>query len=130
MKTKVLGLITMFLMTTAVVFAQEKTEKFKVYGNCGMCEKRVEKAASAMEGVAAADWDKESKMIEIKFNTSKTNADAVKKAIVKVGHDTEEYKAKDSVYNDLPGCCKYDRPEGKKKHDEGHMDHSHKGHSH
>lgn len=112
----------MFLMTTAVVFAQEKTEKFKVYGNCGMCEKRIEKAANALEGVAAADWDKESKMIEIKFNTMQTNVDAVKKAIVKVGHDTEDYKAKDEVYESLPGCCKYEREEKKAKHsEEGHQ---------
>jgi len=51
MKTKVLGLVAMFLMTTAVVFAGEKTEKFKVYGNCGMCEKRIEKAANSVDGV-------------------------------------------------------------------------------
>ena len=48
MKTKILGLITLFLMTAAVVFAGEKSEKFKVYGNCGMCEKTIEKAAKSV----------------------------------------------------------------------------------
>jgi len=125
MKTKVLGLITMFLMTTAVVFAGEKTEKFKVYGNCGMCEKRIEKAANSVDGVSASDWDKESKMINVTFDDSETKVNAVHKAIAKVGHDTKKYKAKDEVYSELPGCCKYDRAE--KEHDH---DHSHDGHQH
>ena len=123
MKTKVLGLVAMFLMTTAVVFAGEKTEKFKVFGNCGMCEKTIEKAAGSVDGVSAADWNKESKMIEVKFDDSKTSADMVHKAIAKVGYDTKKHKAKDEVYNNLPGCCQYDRAE--KEHD-----HSHEGHQH
>ena len=123
MKTKVLGLVAMFLMTTAVVFAGEKTEKFKVFGNCGMCEKTIEKAASSVDGVHAADWDKETKMILVKFDDSKTSADMVHKAIAKVGYDTKKYKAKDEVYNELPGCCKYDREEKAE-------DHSHEGHQH
>lgn len=123
MKTKVLGLVAMFLMTSAVVFAGEKTEKFKVFGNCGMCEKTIEKAAGSVDGVAAADWNKETKMIEVKFDDSKTSTDAVHKAIAKVGYDTKKHKAKDEVYNNLPGCCQYDRAE--KEHD-----HSHDGHQH
>lgn len=123
MKTKILGLITMFLMTTAVVFAGEKTEKFKVFGNCGMCETRIEKAANSVDGVSAADWDKESKMIKVTLDDSETKVDVVHKAIAKVGHDTKKYKAKDEVYSELPGCCKYDRE--KKK-----AEHSHEGHQH
>ena len=123
MKTKVLGLITMFLMTTAVVFAGEKTEKFKVYGNCGMCEKRIEKAANSVDGVESADWDKETKMIKVTLDDSETKVNAVHKAIAKVGHDTKKYKAKDEVYSELPGCCKYDREEKAGNH-------SHEGHQH
>ncbi|MEE4285344.1 MAG: cation transporter [Mariniphaga sp.] len=125
MKTKILSLTTFFLITTAVAFAGEKTEKFKVYGNCGMCESRIEKAANSVDGVSAADWDKKSKMIEVKFDDSKTSVDVVHKAIAKVGHDTEMHKAKDSVYNDLPGCCKYDRTEKEKS-----KEHDHEGHQH
>jgi copper chaperone CopZ len=125
MKTKILGLITLFLMTTAVVFAGGKTEKFKVYGNCGMCEKRIEKAANSVEGVSAADWSKETKMVEVKFDDAKTNVHNVHMAIAKAGHDTKMHKAKDEVYNELPGCCQYERAE--KSHDD---DHGHEGHQH
>jgi hypothetical protein len=33
----------------------------------------------------------------------------VKKAIAKVGHDTDAVKAEDAVYENLHGCCLYER---------------------
>lgn len=123
MKKKVLSLIAMFVLGTFTVFAGEKTEKFKVKGNCGMCEKRIEKAANSVDGVQSADWNKESKMIEVNFDDAKTSTDKIEMAIAKVGHDTPHHKAKEEVYNELPGCCKYDRTEEKKED-------SHEGHQH
>lgn len=114
MKRKMLSLLTMLLIGSVAVFAQTKTEKFEVKGNCGMCETRIEKAANAVEGVSKADWDKESMMATIVFDESKTSVDDIQKAIAKVGHDAGEHKASDEVYNNLPGCCKYDRSESKK----------------
>lgn len=109
MKTKVLSLISVFLLGTSMVFAQAKTEKFEVKGNCGMCEKRIEKAAKAVEGVTTADWNQETKILEVSFDKSKTSVHKVQMAIAKVGHDTPMHKATDEVYNKLPACCKYDR---------------------
>ncbi len=109
MKTKVLSLVTLFMMGAFTVFAGNKTEKIKVYGNCGMCETRIEKAANAVEGVSKADWNKETKMMEVTFDEAKTDIHKVHMAVAKVGHDTDMHKAKDEVYNDLPSCCKYDR---------------------
>jgi periplasmic mercuric ion binding protein len=123
MRTKALSLVAMFVLGTFAVFAGEKTEKFKVYGNCGMCEKRIEKAANSVEGVQSSDWNKESKMIEVKFDDSKTDVHKIHMAIAKVGHDTEMHKANGEVYKELPSCCKYDRSEKKK-------DQSHEGHNH
>ncbi|MDT8394068.1 MAG: cation transporter [Bacteroidales bacterium] len=124
MKTKVLSLVSMFLLGTSMVFAQAKTEKFEVKGNCGMCETRIEKAAKSVDGVSAADWDKETKMLEVSFDASKTSTDKVQKAIAGVGHDTPMHKAKDEVYDKLADCCKYDRTETKKEM-EGHEGHKH-----
>lgn len=115
MKTRVLSLASMFLLGTSLVFAQAKTEKFEVKGNCGMCETRIEKAAKSVEGVTTADWNQETKILVVSFDESKTSVHKVQMAIAKVGHDTPMHKAKDEVYNALPGCCKYDRTEVKKK---------------
>jgi len=100
------------VLGTMTLFAQaDKKEKFKVAGNCGMCETRIEKAANAVEGVTSAEWDKETKMIVVSFNPDETGKDEIQKAIAKVGHDTPDHKASDDVYASLPGCCKYERME-------------------
>ncbi len=115
MKTKVLSLVSMFLLGTSMVFAQTKIEKFEVKGNCGMCETRIEKAANSAEGVSKADWVQETKMLSVAFDSTKTTVHKVQMAIAKVGHDTPMHKATDEVYYTLPGCCKYDRTEAKKE---------------
>ncbi len=113
----------MFVLGTFTVFAGEKKEKFKVKGNCGMCETRIEKAAKSVDGVSTADWNKETKQIEVVFDDAKTDVHKIHIAIAKAGHDTKLHKAKDEVYNKLPACCKYDRTEEKKED-------SHEGHQH
>jgi len=86
----------------------EKETVFKVSGKCEMCEARIEKAALGVKGVKTAEWDKTTKLLKVSFdgNTSKKD---IEKAIADVGHDTPDFKAKDAVYNALPGCCKYER---------------------
>ena len=109
MKTKVLSLIALFMMGAVSVFAGNKTERVEVKGNCGMCEKRIEKAASEVRGVSKADWNKETKLLEVTFDDTKTSLDKVEVAVAKAGHDTPHHKATTAVYDKLPGCCKYDR---------------------
>jgi len=110
MKIKILSLVVVFLAGMMSVLAQSKTEKFKVYGNCGMCEQRIEKAALSVEGVDAVDWDKKTKMIEVAFDENKTNVNKIHLAITKAGYDTDKKKAVTTDYKGLPGCCQYDRP--------------------
>ena len=104
--------IMLFLMAFgALTFsnAQEKTSEFEVLGNCNGCKKRIEKAAKGVTGVIEANWDKETKVVNIKVSDESTTRDMVSEAISGVGHDTEFHKAEASIYNDLPGCCQYDR---------------------
>lgn len=105
---RTLSTLIILLFVSSIAFAS-KTEKFKVYGNCGMCENRIEKAVSEIDGVNSADWNKDTKMLEVTFDESKTSLKLINKAIAEVGHDTDMYRAKDEVYNNLPGCCHYDR---------------------
>jgi periplasmic mercuric ion binding protein len=93
---------------TAKNEGQLKTETIKVFGNCGMCKDRIEKAAKD-EGASSAAWDSKTKLLTVTFDPSKTNADALSKKMASVGHDTEKYKASDDVYTKLPGCCHYER---------------------
>lgn len=109
---KLLSLITaVALLSTTASQAQiknAKTTTVKVYGNCGMCETAIEKAANKSK-TSKADWNEETKMATITYDSKKTNADAVLKNIALAGYDNETFLAPDAAYNKLPGCCKYDR---------------------
>lgn len=111
MKKLIISSAIMFLAFASQ--AQSKvitqTDTFKVWGNCGMCEKTIEKAASKVKGVTKADWDKEKKIMKLTYITSVTNVDDVHKAIAAAGYDTEKIKATDKAYNKLDGCCQYER---------------------
>lgn len=63
-----------------------------------MCEKRIEKAASAVDGVSKTDWNKKSKILEVAFDDTKTTTDKIEVAIAKVGHDTEMHKTANEVH--------------------------------
>ena len=87
-----------------------KTQTIKVYGECGMCKKRIEKAALSVQGIQAANWDVDSKMLTIKYDQLKSEvAENAEKKIASIGHDTEKLRADDTAYQSLPECCHYQR---------------------
>lgn len=124
MKTKVILSMIVAMLSVTTVFGKNKTEKFKVYGNCGMCEKTIENTAKSVEGVLTADWNKESKLMQVSFDDSKTDVHKIHMAIAKAGYDTEMHKATDKAYNKLHSCCQYERENVKKSGN------AHEGHSH
>lgn len=87
---------------------KSQTEHFKVWGNCGMCEKTIE-GSLAISGVSKADWNKETKIMTVSYNSQKITLAQIHKTIAAVGYDTELETASDEVYSNLHGCCKYER---------------------
>lgn len=85
-----------------------KTETVKIYGNCGMCETIIEKAGN-LKKVAQVDWDKDTKMATLTYDSTKTNQDEILKRIALAGYDSEKFLAPDTAYNSLAGCCQYER---------------------
>ena len=85
-----------------------KTESVKIYGNCEMCEKTIE-AAGNLKKVATVDWNKDSKMATITYDSTKTNQDEILKRIALAGYDSDKFLAPDDVYSKLAGCCQYER---------------------
>jgi len=81
---------------------------FGVRGNCGMCKTTFEGAVTSLDGVTSANWDKARKKIDVSFDDSKTNLDAIHKAIANSGYDTDKVAGNEEAYKDLPGCCQYD----------------------
>ncbi len=112
MKTKIKGLLVLLTLSAASVAAQTlKKDTFTVAGNCSMCETRIEKAATSLEGVSAAAWDKETRMIGISYDPEKVDIHRIHMTIAEAGHDTEMHRASDQSYSLLPACCRYERLE-------------------
>lgn len=97
-----------FAATALLANAQAKTEVIPVSGNCGMCKANIEKAAKTA-GVSVADWNKDSKMLTVKYDEKKTSTEKIQKAIANVGYDTRDVKGVDEAYEKLHKCCKYER---------------------
>lgn len=81
---------------------------FKVWGNCEMCKETIE-GSLKVEGVSTADWNTETKMITVSYDSTKINIDQIEKNIASVGYDNEKYKGDDKAYSELAECCQYDR---------------------
>ena len=84
------------------------TSTFKVWGNCDMCKETIE-GSLKVDGVSKAEWNTETKMIAVSYDTTKISLDQIQKNIASVGYDNEKYKGDDKAYNELAGCCQYDR---------------------
>jgi len=104
-------LISILLVTATAFVAKAtdgQTEKFKVWGNCGMCKKTIEKSLK-IDGVKKASWDVETKEITVSFDPKKTNLKAIQSAVCSAGYDNDGCKGDDTAYEKLHACCKYDR---------------------
>lgn len=97
-------IITIFLASSPFLLAQKMTLELSVSGNCHHCKQRIEKAAK-IKGVSVCNWNMNTEKLLLEFNTKKTNLTEIKQAILEVGHDVEDLKATDEIYNSLPDCC-------------------------
>jgi len=85
-----------------------KTASVKISGNCSICETAIEKAGT-VKGSATVNWDKDTKMAAITYDTKKTTKEAILKRIALAGYDNELYLAPDEAYAKLESCCRYNR---------------------
>src|SRR5690606_27753981 len=103
------ALILFFLGSNEFTYAQtDSTAVFDVAGNCGMCKKRIENAAT-IDGVETAVWDMKTHRLTVKYNRKKTSLAAIQQSIAHVGHDTPLFRAPDEAYENLHERCRYER---------------------
>jgi periplasmic mercuric ion binding protein len=104
-----MGIFCFFSNTIFAQTASTKTDTLAVNGDCGMCKKRIETACYSLKGVKLASWDDEALQLVVTYDSTKTNADKILRAVANTGYDNEKFAAPDKAYNKLHGCCKYDR---------------------
>lgn len=84
---------------------------FKVWGNCDMCREKIEKTVMSLKGVDFAKWEATSNMLTVYYDESRITTDRIKLELAEVGYDTDTHRSSDKVYENLPACCKYERPD-------------------
>ncbi len=82
------------------------TSEIMVSGVCGMCKKRIEKAA-LIKGVKFVEWNRTTKKLKVMYTRGKTDEETIAKAVAAAGHDNALAKATDETYKKLPDCCLY-----------------------
>lgn len=97
----------LFILIATVASAQTKSASFKVAGECGMCKKKIEKAAKSA-GASYAVWNTDTKMLTVKY-AGTANKTKIEEAIAGAGYDTPDVKATEDAYNKLDECCQYER---------------------
>ncbi|HFG0566975.1 TPA: heavy-metal-associated domain-containing protein, partial [Flavobacterium psychrophilum] len=68
--SKILVAITILLSFTScnAQIKNAKTETVKIYGNCDMCEKTIEKAGN-LKKIAKVDWNVDTKMATLTYDS-------------------------------------------------------------
>jgi periplasmic mercuric ion binding protein len=115
MKTRKFIFSLILLSIAFVGFAQTKESTFKVAGECGMCKKKIEKAAKGA-GASYAVWNSENKMLTVKYPGASASKEKIEAAIAAVGYDTPDVKATEEAYKNLDECCQYERTSGTAVH--------------
>ena len=132
MKRVYKGLITLLFISfyTGGFAQQDSTITFEVAGNCAMCKQRIEKAAN-INGVSEATWNIEDGMATVTFRPEITSSHEIKQSIADAGHDTDETRATQEVYEELHQCCLYERLGEEEQANHQHDDHDdHHAHDH
>ncbi len=104
-------MVIIVLLSITASYAQiknAKTESIKIYGNCEMCKATIEKAGN-LKKTAKVDWNEETKMASITYDSKTTNTNAILKRIALAGYDSDSFLAPDLAYSKLMDCCKYER---------------------
>ena len=96
------------IVSQTVVKNGISTSTFKVWGNCGMCEDKIE-GSLKVNGVKEADWNSDTKNMEVSYDSTIITLDEIQRKIAATGYDTQNYKSSDSIYSNLHECCQYKR---------------------
>lgn len=80
-----------------------------VYGNCKMCETRIEKAAMSLYGVSSAKWEEKTGLMKVSYLSTLISPKDIHLKIAASGHDTNKAITNEQAYDKLPECCRYKR---------------------
>lgn len=107
---KIKSIIALVLLFTLSLnaFAAKDTLVVKASIVCQSCKKTIENGLRFEKGIKLATVDVDAKTVTVIYNSDKTNPEAIRKAISKLGYDADNVPADKIAYDKLESCCKKD----------------------
>ncbi|GAB1405220.1 MAG: heavy metal-associated domain-containing protein [Lentimicrobiaceae bacterium] len=104
MKTIHKLLCILLLVGSTTVIAQTTTSKFSIKEGCDGCQTKIESAAQSVNGVTSAKWDKETQMMEVTYDATKTSEADIQKSIAEAGYGAGSFEANAEAAKNRD-CC-------------------------
>jgi mercuric ion binding protein len=108
MKTSLILILLACMIAACTTATINKKSEFEVSGNCNMCKETIEDALD-VKGVADANWNKDTKIMTVNYDSTAITLQEIKKKIADAGYDNDMFKSSDSAYQNLHECCHYER---------------------
>jgi copper chaperone CopZ len=107
MKNIMMLSVLMLLSACGIANGQSSKETVSIQTNaqCGECKERIEEKLNYTSGVVYGELDLDTKIVEVKYKSSKISADEVRKVISDLGYSADEVKADPQAQSALPKCC-------------------------
>lgn len=106
---KMIMMLTIIVSLSACGIMNGKSSKeiitIQTNAQCGDCKERIEEKLNYTTGVIYGELDLDTKIVEVKYNSSKISADEVRKVISDLGYNADEVKADPNAQSALPKCC-------------------------
>jgi copper chaperone CopZ len=97
-------LLALLMVSTLGVFAKNITKTIIVKGECGECKDKIE-AALDKPGISFAEWNKETKVLTVRYNDNKVSEDDIHQTISDLGYATDKLAANKNSQAALAKCC-------------------------
>lgn len=97
--------IFMILALCSFTGKETKTIEIKTSTVCDMCKDKIERELVFEAGIKSVKVDLKALTVTVKFRIDKTNPEAIRKAIAKLGYWADEVPANEEAFKNLPECC-------------------------
>ena len=106
MKTLILSLL---MMSATFLQAQDKKKvaelDIRTSSVCDMCEKTIEENMIYEKGVKSVDVDLAASIIHLEYDARKTDPQALRTAVTKLGYSADDMPGDQVAFKKLPDCC-------------------------
>lgn len=109
MKKVILMMITnLFVILNISAYSEENISKIEIKTSsiCEHCKEIIEGALKKVVGVKKSELNLSTKIVNVHYDSTKTNPDELRQIISKSGYDADDVKRDRKAYKNLPKCCR------------------------